>query len=59
MNDENKKKFMEQAYNAIQICLSDEDIRKVFKETTTVILWEKLENFYMTKSLTNRLYMKY
>lgn len=50
---------MEQAYSAIQLCLFDEVLRKVIKETTTTRLWKKLETLYMTKSLTNQLYIKY
>ena len=40
------------------LSLSNEVLREVAKETTPDGLWNKLEARYMTKSLTNRLYMK-
>lgn len=33
-------------------------MREVVDEETVVGLWKKLENLYMKKSLTNRLYLK-
>jgi hypothetical protein len=49
---------MEKAHSAIQLYLSNEVLRKVVKENTASKLWLKLESLYMTKSLTNRLYLK-
>ena len=46
------------ALSAIQLCLYNEVLRKVAKETTVVSLWLKLESLYMTKSVTNRLLLK-
>ena len=34
------------------------EIKHVLKETTPKALWEKLENIYASKSLTNRLCLK-
>ena len=42
----------------IQLSLSNEVLREVAKEETTVRLWVKLESLYMTKSVTNRLLLK-
>lgn len=46
------------ALSAIQLCLSDDVLREVAKETTSAGLWLKLESLYMTKSVTNRLLLK-
>ena len=46
------------AHSAIQLCLADEVLREVADEDTTAGLWLKLESLYMTKSLTNKLYLK-
>ena len=43
---------------AIQLCLCNEVLREVVKETTTKGIWEKLESLYMEKSVTNRLLLK-
>ena len=42
----------------IQLCLSNEVLREIVKETTTKAIWEKLESLYMAKSVTNRLLLK-
>jgi len=46
------------AHSAIQLCLADEILRKVADEDTAACLWLKLKSLYMTKSLTNKLYLK-
>ena len=38
--------------------LFDEVLREVTDEDTAAGLWKRLENIYMKKSLTNRLYLK-
>jgi cell division cycle protein 20 (cofactor of APC complex) len=53
MDDKDKKNIMEQALSAIQLCLSNEVMRKVIEETTIIGLWIKLETLYMNKSLMN------
>ena len=40
------------------MCLSDEVMYNVMTETTTAAVWCKLESLYMTKSLSNKLFMK-
>ena len=50
--------MIERAYSAILLRLGDRVLRKVADKTTAPGLWSKLESLYMTKSLTNRLYMK-
>eukprot|EP00253_Pinus_taeda_P012974 PITA_12974 len=46
------------ALSTIRLCLADEVLFNIVEETTVSGLWEKLENLYMTKSLTNRIYLK-
>ena len=45
-------------HSAIQLCLADKVLREVANEDTAAGLWLKLESLYMTKSLTNKLYLK-
>ena len=42
----------------IQLCLADEVIYNVMDEETTIGLWSKPEILYMTKSFSNKLYLK-
>ena len=58
LSDEEKEDLLERAHSAIQLSLADEVLREIVDEDTAVGLWLKLESRYMTKSLTNRLYMK-
>ena len=58
LTPEQSEEIDEKALTAIQLCLSDEILRKVLDEKTVVGLWLKLESLYMIKSLTNKLYLK-
>ena len=58
LSKEEKEDLLERAHNAIQLSLVDEVLREVVEEKTTAGLWLKLESRYMTKSFTNRMYMK-
>jgi len=42
----------------IILCLSDEILYNVMNEEITAGLWCRLESLYMTKSLSNKLFMK-
>ena len=46
------------AKTTIILCLSDEMLYNVMNEETTADFWCRLENLYMTKSLSNKLFMK-
>ena len=46
------------ALSTITLCMVDEVLFKIVEESTPTRLWEKLEKLYMTKSLTNRIYLK-
>ncbi|WRX14855.1 Integrase [Theobroma cacao] len=58
LSDGEKDDLMEKAHSAILLALSDEVLREVTDEESAAAVWFKLESIYMTKSLTNRLYMK-
>ena len=58
LSNEEKEDLLEWAHSAILLSLGDEVLREIVDEETAVGLWLKLESQYMTKSLTNRLYMK-
>ncbi|KAK0590137.1 hypothetical protein LWI29_023132 [Acer saccharum] len=46
------------ALGIIILNLSDNVLREVNEETTAYGVWNKLESLYMTKSLTNKIYLK-
>lgn len=58
LSEEQKDDMLERAHSAILLCLGDEVLREVADEKTASGLWLRLESKYMTKSLTNRLYLK-
>jgi hypothetical protein len=49
MSYSNKDNIMEKAHSAILLCLGDEVLGEVSKETIAAGLWLKLETLYMTK----------
>ncbi|GKV35094.1 hypothetical protein SLEP1_g43407 [Rubroshorea leprosula] len=56
--EEEKIDLKERALSAIQLSLSDEVLGEVAEENSASALWLKLEALYLTKSVTNRLYLK-
>jgi hypothetical protein len=46
------------ALSTIRLCLADDVLFNSVSEKTTTGLWTKLENLYMKKSLTNRIFLK-
>ena len=42
----------------IKLCLAQEVVYNVMDEKMTTRLWSRLEMLYMTKSLSNKLYLK-
>jgi hypothetical protein len=44
--------------SAIRLCLANDVLFNIVTEKTAVDLWSKLESLYMTKSLTNRIFLK-
>nr|CAD1835542.1 unnamed protein product [Ananas comosus var. bracteatus] len=55
---EQKEEIDDKALTTIQLYLSDEILREILDEKITAGLRLKLESLYMTKSLTNKLYLK-
>ena len=58
LSNEEKEDLLEWAHSAIMLSLGDEVLREIVDEEIAVGLWLKLESRYMTKSLTNHLYMR-
>lgn len=58
LSAEAKETLLEKAHSTIILCLSDKVVREVAREKTAAGVWMKLESLYMTKSFTNRLFMK-
>lgn len=50
--------MLELAYINIILYLRDEVLREVAKENTAPGVWLKLEQLHITKTLTNRVYLK-
>jgi len=46
------------ALSTIRLCLADDVLFNIVGEETTSGLWTRLEGLYMTKSRTNRIYLK-
>ncbi|TXG62727.1 hypothetical protein EZV62_009721 [Acer yangbiense] len=53
-----KNDMLEMALGTIILNLSDNVLREVNDETTACDVWNKLESLYLTKSLTNKIYLK-
>jgi hypothetical protein len=45
------------ALSSIRMCLVDDVLFNIVAEKTTIGLWSKLESLYMTKSLTNTIFL--
>ncbi|XP_065874841.1 uncharacterized protein [Euphorbia lathyris] len=58
MTKEEKEDLLELAYSTIVLYLGNKVLREVSKETSAAGVWLKLEQLYMTKTLTNRVYLK-
>ncbi|MBA0671123.1 hypothetical protein Goklo_029604, partial [Gossypium klotzschianum] len=48
----------EKALSTIQLCLTNIVLQEVLMEKISTTLWKRLETFYATKSLVNRLVLK-
>ena len=44
--------------STIRLCIADDVLFNIVSETSTTSLWKKLESPYMTKSVTNIIYLK-
>ena len=57
-NDPDWKELEMRAASIIMMCLADEVMYHVMDEKSLVAIWLKLESWYMSKSLTNKLLIK-
>ena len=46
------------ALSTIRLCLAGDVLFNIIGETSASSLWNKLESLYMTKSVTNKIYLK-
>ena len=58
MSDKDWVKLNFPTYGTIWLCLTNDYKYFVIKENSTKVLWDKLENKYMTKSVKNYLYLE-
>jgi len=58
MSDEHWEKMDLKAESTIQLCLVDEVMYDVMNEEIVMSLWSRLRTLYITKSLSNKLYLK-
>lgn len=56
-NDKGKKELLSMAHNTIILSLGGDVLTEVADQRTPTGVWLKLESLYMTKSLTNKLYL--
>lgn len=58
VTDLQKKEMQENTYSIMFLYLVDNVLRQIDGEKTTYGAWNKLEELFMTKSLTNRILLK-
>jgi hypothetical protein len=58
ITDEDWDEMDVRALSAIRLCLADDVLFNIVTEKTAFGLWSKMESLYMTKSLTNRIFLK-
>jgi hypothetical protein len=58
MVDIDWKELEAKAVATIQLCLGDDMMYHVMDEESPAVVWLKLESQYMSKSMTNKLYLK-
>ena len=58
VTDVEKKEIQESTFSIIVLCLADNVLRRIDREKTAFGVWKRLEEFFMTKSLTNRIMLK-
>ncbi|TXG60237.1 hypothetical protein EZV62_014810 [Acer yangbiense] len=58
LTPEQKDDMLEMALGTIILNLSNNVLKEVNDETITYNIWKKLESLYLTKSLTNKIYLK-
>ena len=57
-NAEDWEELEEIPFSTIKMCLADQVLSEVCVETTVEGFWMRLENTYMDKNMTNKLWLK-
>ena len=58
MSDIDWKELEAKVVATIRLCLRDDVMYHVMDEESPAVVWLKLESWYMSKSLTNKIYLK-
>ena len=58
MSATDKQDLIEYAYSLLILNLADNVLRQIDDEDTVAKVWLKLESLYMTKNLSNKIYLK-
>ncbi|TXG64459.1 hypothetical protein EZV62_011453 [Acer yangbiense] len=58
LTEEQKNDMLDMALGTNILSLSDNVLREINDEKTACDVWKKLESLYLTKSLTNKIYLK-
>ena len=58
VDDDKWEEMRAQACATIRLCISDQIIYHVMEETSPKKIWETLETKFMSKTLTNKLFLK-
>ena len=58
ITDVQKKELQESAYSIIVLYLANNVLRQIDGEDTAYGAWNKLEDLFMAKTLTNRIFLK-
>ena len=58
MSSKDKQDAMELAFSLLILNLADNVLQQIDDEETTAKVWLKLESLYMTKNLSNKIYLK-
>lgn len=53
-----KTEMVDKVRNIIILCLRDKFLKEFSKKKTSTLMWEKLESFYLIKSLAHKLCLK-
>ena len=58
MTDDEWDDIDAKALSTICLCLMDDVLFNIIEETSAASLWNKSESLYITKSVTNKIYLK-
>ena len=58
MTEDEREDLDSKALSTIHLCLVDDVLFNIIGETSATSPWNKLESFYITKSVKNEIYLK-